>query len=650
MFTSQKSRKFALKNQIMSVKRLHILLFALLFSLTGSAFPKDSVSQITTEDIIDDICRMLRETDDNLNEDPDALSELQEQLLELSRQPLNLYSVREEELRQLHFLSEQQIEQLLLFVHDNRPVTPEELKLVPGFKSWEMRNLLPFITLNPTTSTDDRLYARRVFKYAKHEITARVDARNIEDTTQHDPFYIQLKYKFNYQNRVRFGFTLRRPTGSPATGLQYGGYIQLSKIGPLETLVVGDYKASFGLGLVLSEPFHSGKRAYVTNAGMQADQLTYYSSPNTAALHGAGLTLRFPMQKNAIPSYVELSALYSFNRENDTLIRHTAGLNLTFRHKKLKLGLTAVEKFYSDSVRYYFNKAAYNQNYFRGTNQAVLGLNIRYNFGRWDLFGEVATAQNKKWGIASIVGLRATPWDDISFVLLHRYYSLYWDNPLGYGFSETSRLNDENGIYLGLEVKSIRKWVLNGYVDLFRFAGPKYRINYYPSLGYDALLEAHYQTTSHLFMNMRARAREKAKQTRLDLRYQLRYTNHGWQLQTTAEANTVRDSLNHWTFGAALSQDIAYTFHIPLVLQARLQGFYIPYYDNRIYIYENDVLYAFSSTFVNGIGGRCYLNLRWQCHENISLYFRLSETLLSDRIRSAVKTRTDLHLLLRATF
>ena len=207
----------------MSVKRLHILLFALLFSLTGSAFPKDSVSQITTEDIIDDICRMLRETDDNL--------------LELSRQPLNLYSVREEELRQLHFLSEQQIEQLLLFVHDNRPVTPEELKLVPGFKSWEMRNLLPFITLNPTTSTDDRLYARRVFKYAKHEITARVDARNIEDTTQHDPFYTQLKYKFNYQNRVRFGFTLRRPTGSPATGLQYGGYIQLSKIGPLETLV-----------------------------------------------------------------------------------------------------------------------------------------------------------------------------------------------------------------------------------------------------------------------------------------------------------------------------------------------------------------------------------------------------------------------------
>lgn len=634
----------------MSSKHVLILLITLISPLMLFAAESDSVSMVRTELIIDDICRYLSETDETLASDPDALNEMQEQLSDLSRQPINLYTAREEDLRQLHFLSEQQIEQLLLFVHTTRPIAKEELRLVSGFQDWEMRNLMPFVRLEQTPSVEDKLYGKRVFQYAKHELTTRVDARQVEDTTGSDPMYAQVKYKFNYANRVLFGLTLRRPTGAPAKGLQYGGYVQLNKIGPLETLVVGDYKASFGMGLVVSEPFHSGKSAYVTNAGLQSDIVTRYTSPNAAAMHGAAATFRFGLQKNTLASYGEVSALYSFNRENDSLVRHTAGLNLTFRHKKLKAGVSFVEKFYSDSVRYYFKNAAYNQHYFRGDNQAVVGLNLRYNFGRWDLFGEVAAAQNKKWGIASIVGLRAMPWDDISFVLLHRYYSLYWDNELGYAFSETSRLNDEHGIYLGFEIKRIHRLVLNGYADLFRFEGYKYRINYYPSLGYDALLEAHFTANRHLLMNMRMRAREKAKQTRLDVRYQLRYQNHGWQIQTLAEANAVRDSLSHWTFGATLSQDIAYAFRVPLVLQARVQGFYIPKYDNRIYIYENDVLYAFSSTFVNGIGGRFYLNLRWKCHEHVSLYFRVSETVLSKQTNPKKPTRTDLHLLLRATF
>lgn len=639
-------------------KKCYILLFACLISLATHALPADSLFLFSTEAIIEDICRMLTETDDGAY-DEEALNELQEQLTERSRNPINLYTAGEEDLRQLHFLSETQITNLLVFVHSNKPVSLQELRLLNGFNDWELRNLLPFITLLPPTESEERLRGREVFHYAKHELTTRVDARNIEnvlrDTTISDPVFAQLKYKFNYQNRVRFGLALKRPTGANVSGLQYGGYIQLSKIGAMQTLVVGDYKASFGLGLVLSEPFHAGKRAYLTHAGAQSDYITHYSSPYSNALRGAATTIRMPLIKNQFPSYTELTALYSYNRENDSLKRHTAGLNLTFHYRKLKVGATFVHKFYSDSVRYYFRNAAYNQHYFRGKNQAVIGLNARYNFGRWNLFGEVATAQNQKWGIASVVGLNATPRDDISLTILHRYYSLYWDNPLGYAFSETTRLNDEHGIYVGLQIRTLRRWLFDIYGDFFYFAGPKYRIPYYPSWGYDALAEAHYAPNDRLLMNMRARAKGKAKQNQIDLRYQLQYRLRKWQLRTELNANTVADSTHNWTFGASISQDISYTFRVPLVLQARLQAFYIPNYNNRIYSYENDVLYAFSSAFVNGIGGRAYINLRWRCTPWLSLYFRASETISSkittDKKNSkGIDSKTDLHLLLRFTF
>lgn len=647
--------------RVVLMKKYLIIFILLILMQAAGAQTAELPDSIRTEDIIEDICRYLTETDDNLAADADAFTELQEELTAMSRNPMNLYTAREEELRQLRFLTEWQIEQLLLFVHTVRPVELAELRLVTGFKDWEVRNLLPFVTLQPPQNQEEKLHAREVFRYAGHELTARMDARNIEesirDTTGTDPMYAQLKYRFNAQNRVLFGLTVKRPTGALLKELQYGGYVQLNRMGPLETLVVGDYKASFGLGLVVAEPFHSGKRAYITGAGMQPDQITHYSSPNPNALRGAAAVFRIPLSKNDIASFAEISALYSYNRENDSVRRHTAGINLSFRHHRLKIGLTCINKFYSDSLRYFFEHAAYNQHYFRGDNQAVIGLNFRYNFGRWDLFGEVATAQNRQWGIASVVGLRATPIDDLSFIVLHRYYSLYWDNPMGYSFSETGRLNDENGIYAGLEIRSLRRWVFNLYGDFFRFAGPKYRIPYYPSLGYDALAEADFKTNRHLLMNMRLRAREKGRKTQLDFRYQLRYTTDQWQLQTRADFNAVVDSTKHWTFGASLSQDIAYTFRVPLVLQARLQGFCIPDYDNRIYIYENDVLYAFSSTFVNGIGGRAYLNLRWRCTEHLSLYFRVSET---GRVKAngegltanwgKVDWQTDLHLLLRATF
>ena len=157
-----------------------------------------------------------------------------------------------------------------------------------------------------------------------------------------------------------------------------------------------------------------------------------------------------------------------------------------------------------------------------------------------------------------------------------------------------------------------------------------------------------------------------------------------WSLRTTAEANLVPsqqaapqtnqpEAINAQSainYGFTVFQDISYDFQspaspytLPLSLKFRLQFFDAREWNNRIYAYEHDVLYAYSSPAVYGLGGRAYISLRWRIIPQLSLYFRFSETLYDPAWYSAkhpswspnanphqpLPSRTDIHLLLRAT-
>lgn len=474
--------------------------------------------------------------------------------------------------------------------------------------------------------------------------------------------------------------------GGVAKDLQYGAYLQLRDMTPhLHTVVGGNFQASFGQGLVLAPVFHSGKSSYVSSVGMQQQGLRYYSSVDGEGLHGAGATIRHAFSSQ---TRLDASALYSMRRANDSTWHHLIGANLTLRHKRLEVQLTVIENLWSDSIHPYRN-AKYNRHYFRGSNQAVIGASFRYNHGWFDAFGEVAITQNYKrfeealngeainpingeavnsphWGLGALIGSRFYPTQGVSLVALYRYYSPYFDNALGYAFSETSRINDENGGYLGLEITRWRNWRISGYGDVFYFSGYKYGLgDAVKTLGYDAMaeLQYHHSTISSFSeaahsvipqwrLSLRLRARQKGDAT-YSTRAQFDWAQGSWSLRTTAEANMVNQS--PITYGFTIFQDISYSLPLRegrgLGFRFRLQGFDAREWANRIYTYEHDVLYAFSIPATYGLGGRAYLCLRWQIIPQLTLYFRVSETVYAKQwaaSHSRPQTRTDLHLLLRA--
>ena len=615
--------------------------------------------------------------------------QLQTDLYTLHESPIDLNNTSDEELTQLYFLSPQQIDAILAYAYRHPFESLYELRLIPELADYEIRDLLPFVyinrdALNSETINTDALYAKEIFAKAHHELLTRIDARNIEAYEGTDPIYTQFRYRFDFRRRVTFGVQLRRPAGGFARDLQYGAYLQLNDITPhLHTLVAGNFQASFGQGLVLAPVFHAGKSMYVTSVGQQREGLRYYSSVDGQGLHGAGATLRWEWNKT---TRLDVSALYSMRHANDSTWHHLLGANLTLRHKKLQVELTAIENLWSDSIHPYTN-AKYNRHYFRGRNQAVIGASFRYNHGWFDAFGEIATAQNYKrfeealngeankpinspnWGIGTIVGCRFYPTSGLSLLALYRYYSPYFDNALGYAFSETSRLGDENGGYLGFDITRLRNWRFIGYGDIFYFSGYKYGLgDATRTLGYDAMAEIQYSWSKHPSfqggdggrLSLRLRARQKGDAT-YSTRAQFDWAQGSWSLRTTAEANIIPSKLStlnsQLTYGYTIFQDISYSLPLRegrgLGLRLRLQGFDAREWANRIYTYEHDVLYAYSIPAVYGLGGRAYLCLRWQIIPQLALYFRASETVYARKWAAAHSrplTRTDLHLLLRATF
>jgi hypothetical protein len=574
--------------------------------------------QIRVEDVMEDIFSQLSEDGDLSYED------IEEELLNIAENPMDLNMVSEEDLSRLMFLNDEQIDAILMYQYQHGFRSVYELQLIDCLKDYEIRNLLPFLIIDSlrvnelSGSKSNKMYFKEVFHYARHEMTLRVDARNIEDYVG-DPMYGKFRYRFNYQNRVQAGLTLGRNTGIPWTDVDYGGYIQLKDLGPMKTIVAGNFQANFGYGLVVGSPFKRGKSAYIKSTATTDEGLKKFSSVGDSYnyFHGLGATARI--------KWADISAFYSLREDAkaEETWQHVLGVNATGRWKKLKVGLTAMENIASQHM----NVRA----------QAVMGANMRYNWGKVDLWGEMAASQGDQWGWATIMGLRVNPITDLNMLAIYRYYSPEYDNLYANALCSTTRVYDEHGGYLGLEYNRLKNWQLSIFGDVWKD-------------GYETMAQADFISPKNYKMHMRLRAKSKNEIDTYSARWNAVWELGQWKLKTQLDANMVY-AKESWTYGVSLFQDMEYQFiRVPIVLQLRAQAFDARAWNNRVYIYENDVLYAYAIPFVYGLGGRFWVNARYKINDIFAVYLRVSETVYQEvwaMEHNKKNTRTDVHMLLR---
>lgn len=563
------------------------------------------------ESVLEDIYNQLAEEGDL------PLEEVQEELIDIAHHPINLNHTNADELSRLLFLSDEQIDAILLYQYRHPFQDIYELQLIDCLKDYDIRNLLPFVYVGEAKE-EEKMYFREVFHYANHEITLRADARNIEDFDT-DPIYAKLRYRFNYQNRVQAGVTVGRSTGVPWQDIDYGGYIQLKDIGPMKTIVAGNYQASFGYGLVVGSPFKRGKTAYIQSTAKTDEGLKKFGSVGDSYdyFHGVGSTAK-------VSHWADVSAWYSL-REDKEQWHHVVGVNTTGRWKRVKVGVTAVENISDNGNRETVN------------GKAVIGVNARWNMGKVDLWGEVATSQGATWSIAGIAGVRYTPVSDVNLLGIYRYYSADYDNIYANALCSWSHIRDEHGGYLGIEYNRLKDWQLSAFGDVWK-------------TGFETMAQADFIPQKDYRMHTRFRVKRKDEKDTYSLRWNMVYTFGQWQMKTQADGNLVQ-AKGAWTYGWSVLQDVEYRFaDVPIVLQLRAQAFDAREWNNRVYIYENDVLYAYSIPFVYGLGGRFWLNARYKINDTFAVYLRVSETVYQRAWaweHNKKSTRTDVHVLLR---
>ena len=585
------------------------------------------------EDILEDIYNQL-------SEDGEAPEFIQEELIEIAQNPINLNQTTANELSRLHFLSDEQIDAILLYQYLHPFQEIYELQLIDCLKDYEIRNLLPFVYVGQIKE-EKNMYFREVFHYAKHEITLRTDARNIEDF-EGDPMYGKLRYRFNYKNRVQAGVSVLRRQGDKAIRQEgerwdYGGYIQLKDIGPMKTVVAGNYQANFGYGLVIGSPFKRGKNAYIQSTattdeglkkfGLVGDSYNYF--------HGVGATAK-------VSSWADVSAFYSLRKGKEEW-NHVVGVNATGRWNRLKVGITAVENIeatlsqFKERSQASYSLEVKGDEAKRRVASGVMGVNARWNMGKVDIWGEVATSHGNKWGMGVITGVRYRPISDVNLLAIYRYYSPEFDNVYANSLCSWSRMKDEHGGYLGVEYNRLKNWQLLAFGDVWKS-------------GFETMAQADFIPQKDYRMHTRFRVKRKDEKDTYSLRWNMVYKFGQWKMKTQADGNLVQTN-NALTYGWSLLQDVEYRFsEVPIVLQFRSQAFDAQEWNNRVYIYENDVLYAYAIPFVYGLGGRFWLNARYKINDIFSLYLRVSETIYQNAWaieHNKKSTRTDVHALLR---
>ena len=179
---------------------------------------------------------------------------------ELRRAPLDINSVREEELRRLPMLSDYQIYQFVRYRTDHQAFHElSELKLVPGWSLSLIALLRPVIVCRPIAeerpllgNTLEATHEARVF-YGKRSSTGFASKKPLlgsEDA-------LRLSYSYATPHSLSLFIAGEKDYGEPWRRGAHRGFDAYSLHAQLEhralTLVLGDYRVARGSGLILSQ-------------------------------------------------------------------------------------------------------------------------------------------------------------------------------------------------------------------------------------------------------------------------------------------------------------------------------------------------------------------------------------------------------------
>ncbi|CCG99614.1 hypothetical protein FAES_1604 [Fibrella aestuarina BUZ 2] len=615
-------------------------------------------------------------------------------LAQLYSNPLDLNTATRDELAATYLLSERQLTSLLTYRAANGPLLDiAELQTIPDFDVSTIQRIRAFVTVRTATlianlpSPSDHYVLTRYERVLETQkgFSEAIPSKNGTLPTRYlgSPGGWYARYRNSRPGTYSIGLTLEQDPGevfrwSPAMR-QYGPdfvsfHAQIQRRGRWKNIILGDFQQQIGQGLMLSAGFSLGKNAetILTVRRPTLGARPYTSLSEYGYLRGLSATY-------ALTPYLDLTLFAARNRRDANVALGktptdadvvtsflTSGLHQTsgdlldlravaetnlgghlhFQRNSLQLGLTYLQTTFDKPIQK--RDLPYNNYEFSGTQNRLVGLHGGYVWRNVNLFSEMAYSSGSltdSGGLGAVLGTLVGISRRLDLAVLARHYDRNFHSFYANSFSESSRPINETGLYGGFKYSVYRKLTLSGFFDGFRFPWWKYLVDG-PSGGFDYLLSATYAPNRQTRLALIFHDEHKQKNSpdsKTSPKALTETTRRN--LALTADYSlmpylTMRSRLQAGTFGYAsaasssrgfaLVQDATYE-RGRWSLSGRIALFGTDDYDSRQYVYERDVLYAFSFPAYFDRGIRHYLLARYTASKHLDLWFRYARTDLTNQ-------------------
>jgi len=229
-------------------------------------------------------------------------------------------------------------------------------------------------------------------------------------------------------------------------------------------VALGDYRLTFGQGLILNNDFMISKSWSSENLALRTQQPKRHFSTaennffrGAAAVAGAGnfSVTAFYSNKGIDTNLSDEGEITSF--KTDGLHRtpleiekkknsreQVMGGNINYRKNRFQAGISGL--YHTYSRMYNPTMRNYNLYYLRDSSNVNASIDYSYQLPGFIFAGE--TAISKNGSVATLNTVQYRPSSNLSFSVLHRYYPISYNALYAQAFSEGSSVRNEEGLFL----------------------------------------------------------------------------------------------------------------------------------------------------------------------------------------------------------
>jgi hypothetical protein len=646
------------------------------------------------------INRQLEDLEEAADNDAD-FTDLTMDLDDFLERPLNLNVAGKEDLRKLNTLTGNQMRNLIDYrTKYGMFYSIYELQAIEGFNREVLERIMPFVCLE---EPGEAAFEKQRFTRGRHQLILRFQRKLIKpqgytlppDSMQAekgsafytgDPNRYYLRYRYMARDKLSIGLTAEKDPGEAFPAIPrkindelreqlkgklkgfdfYSFHLGLEKLGPVRSVVVGDYHLRFGQGLVLWSGLSFGSSGDPATIKRYAPGLSFNSSSNEALFMRGMAVNSVWKQWSLYLFYSRRKTDASVNNENgrmvvsslktdgyhrtpnellnkNSLLQEHYGGHLTYESTRFRLGITAFKTLLG--LDYEREEKPANIFLFRGRENINAGADFDFLLRRASIYGEFGYSINGGWAL--LTGLMHQSDKGGIFNLLFREYRPAYQNLLARAYGRRDGNANERGVSIAMQLPLSGSLTLTATTDQYIYPWITTRnINPYRGSESGLQLRQHRRDGPELLFRYRFREgdlkdntdltrvdevqKEQKHQFRMMARYQ---ASPSFSFKSQAEYCLYKSQqMNAMEEGALLLQDVYYHPEgWPFRLTFRYAMFNTDSYASRIYAYENDVLYASSMPAFSGKGFRYYLLLKAGLARWLDAWIRFGMTVYTDR-------------------